>query len=45
VRPLSIDFVAEAVVHVAGMTDELRDYRIGSAPKTLRHFTASFVPL
>jgi tryptophanase len=40
-----IDFVAEAVIHVARMRGELRGYRIGSAPKVLRHFTASFVPL
>ena len=40
-----IDFVAEAVIHVAGMRDGLRGYRITSAPKALRHFTASFAPL
>jgi tryptophanase len=40
-----IDFVAEAVIHVAGMGDRLRGYRITSAPKSLRHFTAAFAPL
>lgn len=40
-----IDYVAEAVIHVAGQRDALRGYRITSAPKTLRHFTASFEPL
>jgi tryptophanase len=40
-----IDFVAEAVIHVAGMRDRLRGYRITSAPRPLRHFTAAFAPL
>ena len=40
-----IDYVAEAVIHVARMRDTLRGYRIASAPKVLRHFTASFAPL
>ncbi len=40
-----IDYVAEAVIHVARMRDTLRGYRIASAPKMLRHFTASFAPL
>ena len=40
-----IDYVAEAVIHVARMRDTLRGYRIASAPKILRHFTASFAPL
>ena len=40
-----LDFVAEAVIHVAAMRDRLRGYRITSAPRTLRHFTASFAPI
>ena len=40
-----IDFVAEAVIHVAAMADRLRGYRITSPPRPLRHFTASFAPL
>ena len=40
-----IDYVAEAVIHVAGMKESLRGYRITSAPKVLRHFTAAFEPL
>jgi tryptophanase len=40
-----IDYVAEAVIHVAQMKDRLRGYRVASAPKALRHFTASFEPL
>jgi tryptophanase len=37
-----IDYVAEAVIHVAGRRDTLRGYRITSPPKPLRHFTATF---
>ena len=40
-----IDFVGEAVLHVARMRDQLRGYRITSAPRVLRHFTAAFAPL
>jgi tryptophanase len=40
-----IDYVAEAVIHVAKMRDQLRGYRITAAPKVLRHFTAAFEPL
>jgi tryptophanase len=40
-----IDYVGEAVIHVAGLKDQLRGYRITSAPKVLRHFTATFEPL
>lgn len=40
-----IDYVAEAVIHVATRRDVLRGYRITAAPKVLRHFTASFAPL
>ena len=36
---------AEAVIEVAKMKGELRGYRIASAPKVLRHFTAAFEPL
>jgi tryptophanase len=39
-----IDYVAEAVIAVAAMRDELRGYRIVSPPKVLRHFTAQFEP-
>jgi tryptophanase len=37
-----IDYVAEAVIAVAGLKDRLRGYRIVSAPPALRHFTARF---
>src|SRR5437763_8070698 len=40
-----IDYVAEAVIYVAGMRDQLKGYRITHAPKVLRHFTAAFEPL
>ncbi len=40
-----VDYVAEAVIEVASMRQELRGYRIASAPRTLRHFTATFEPL
>jgi tryptophanase len=40
-----IDYVAEVVVAVARKREELRGYRIASAPKVLRHFTAAFQPL
>jgi tryptophanase len=40
-----IDYVAEAVIAVAGMKDELRGYRITAQPKMLRHFTAEFEPV
>jgi tryptophanase len=40
-----IDYVAEAVIAVAGARDALRGYRIVKAPEVLRHFTAAFEPL
>jgi tryptophanase len=40
-----IDYVAEAVIGVAGLKQELRGYRITRAPAVLRHFTAVFEPL
>jgi len=40
-----IDYVAEAVIGVAAMKNELRGYRITKAPAVLRHFTALFEPL
>jgi tryptophanase len=40
-----IDYVAEAVIGVAAMRDQLRGYRIVSPPKVLRHFTAQFEAL
>ena len=39
-----IDYVAEAVIAVAASRSQLRGYRIVSAPKALRHFTAVFEP-
>jgi tryptophanase len=40
-----VDYVAEAVIAVAGMRERLRGYRITRAPAVLRHFTAVFEPL
>jgi tryptophanase len=40
-----IDYVAEAVIEVAASRGRLKGYRIVSAPKALRHFTALFEPL
>ena len=40
-----IDYVAESVIAVARMRDDLTGYRIVSAPRTLRHFTARVEPL
>jgi tryptophanase len=40
-----IDYVAEAVLHVAAIKDALRGFRIVQAPACLRHFTARFEPL
>jgi tryptophanase len=40
-----IDYVAEAVIGVAGMKQQLRGYRMTKAPAVLRHFTALFEPL
>ena len=40
-----VDYVAEAVIGVAGMKEELHGYRITKAPAVLRHFTAVFEPL
>ena len=40
-----IDYVAEAVIYVAKMREQLRGYRITHAPSVLRHFTAAFEPL
>ena len=37
-----IDYVAEAVIAVAGRAESLRGYRIVEAPAVLRHFTARF---
>jgi tryptophanase len=39
------DYVAEAVIGVAGLKESLRGYRITRAPAVLRHFTALFEPL
>ena len=40
-----IDYVAEGVIAVAARKAALRGYRIASAPRVLRHFTAAFEPL
>jgi tryptophanase len=40
-----VDYVAEAVIGVASMKQELCGYRIVKAPAVLRHFTASFEPI
>ncbi len=40
-----IDYVAEAVIGVAGLKQQLCGYRIVKAPAVLRHFTAVFEPL
>jgi tryptophanase len=40
-----IDYVAEAVIFVARRRETLPGYRITSAPKALRHFTARFEPI
>jgi tryptophanase len=40
-----IDYVAEAVIHVAAHSDRLRGYRIVDEAPVLRHFTATFEPL
>jgi tyrosine phenol-lyase len=40
-----IDYVAEAVALVGRQRDQLRGFRITSAPAALRHFTARFEPI
>ena len=40
-----VDYVAEAVIGVAGIKGRLCGYRIVEAPAVLRHFTAVFEPL
>jgi tryptophanase len=40
-----IDYVAEAVIHVAAQKEHLRGYRMVYGPAVLRHFTARFEPL
>jgi tryptophanase len=40
-----LDYVAEAIIAVAGGRERLSGYRIVSAPRQLRHFTARFEPL
>jgi tryptophanase len=40
-----IDYVAEVVIEAARLKDQLRGYRITTAPKVLRHFTAQFEPV
>jgi tryptophanase len=40
-----LDYVAQAVISVAAQREALSGYRIKSAPRVLRHFTAVFEPL
>lgn len=40
-----IDYVAEGVIEVARMKDQLRGFALTYAPTVLRHFTAQFRPL
>ncbi len=40
-----IDYTAEVVLAVAARRESLRGYRVVSAPRVLRHFTARFEPL
>jgi tryptophanase len=40
-----IDYVIEVALAVAADADRLRGYRITSAPRPLRHFTATFEPV
>ncbi len=40
-----IDYVAEAMIAVAALREQLRGYKIVSSPRPLRHFTAAFEPL
>jgi tryptophanase len=40
-----IDYVAEAVLAVAATRALLRGYRMTTAPRVLRHFTAQFAPI
>jgi tryptophanase len=40
-----IDYTIEVIQRVAAHAQDLRGYRITSAPAALRHFTASFAPL
>jgi tyrosine phenol-lyase len=40
-----LEYVAQAVIEVSKQRDILHGYKIKSAPKVLRHFTAQFEPL
>ena len=40
-----LDYVAQAVISVAAQGEALSGYRIKSAPRVLRHFTADFEPI
>ncbi len=40
-----VDYVAEVLVYVNGMTSRIRGVRIVEEPPSLRHFTAKFEPL
>jgi tryptophanase len=37
--------VAEGVLEVARIKEDLRGYRMTTSPRMLRHFTAGFQPL
>jgi tryptophanase len=37
-----VDYVAEALIYVAGIKDQIRGLRIDWQAPTLRHFTARF---
>jgi tryptophanase len=40
-----VDYVAEAVIYVAGRREQLSGYRIVKGARFLRHFTATFEPM
>jgi len=40
-----VDYLAEVVIHTFGQREKLGGYRVVSAPKVLRHFSAQMEPL
>jgi tryptophanase len=40
-----LDYVADALIRIAGRKDQVTGYRITYAPELLRHFTARFEPV
>ncbi|HYM59932.1 MAG TPA: tyrosine phenol-lyase, partial [Thermoanaerobaculia bacterium] len=40
-----MDYVAESVIELFLNRETLNGFRIASAPKVLRHFSATFVPM